>query len=414
MTLILLTATHVHIEILKLSIIIVSYNVKYYLEQCLNSVRRAIDGIDAEVFVVDNHSRDGSVNYLERRFSKVNFISSNHNLGFARANNIAIRESKGEYVLLLNPDTIVGEPTIAKCVEFMDEHPNAGACGVKMLQTNGMRANESRRGIPDPLTAFYKMSGLCAKFPANRRLGHYYMGYLPWDEPERIEIVSGAFCMLRRSALEKVGLLDEDFFMYGEDIDLSYRLLKAGYENWYLPYPIIHYKGESTQKSSFRYVHVFYDAMLIFFRKHYGHLSFLLGIPIKAAIYLKAFTALIGTGCAMAKKTLGFFRPSIKQMPEFIFLGDDTAINQCKRIARLKGLGGKFIVCSKENNPKGHLPEIEKLDSQKNYQVVYDTDTYTYEQIMSIFESHPLLNVKIGTYNRKSRIIITADEIYML
>lgn len=232
----------------KLSIIIVSYNVKYYLEQCLDSVRRAIDDIDAEVFVVDNHSKDGSAAYLERRFPEFNFVSSNHNLGFARANNIGIRESDGEFVLLLNPDTIVGETVLRECLSFMESHQDAGACGVEMLQANGEAAKESRRGIPDPMTAFFKMSGLCARFPKNAVLGHYYMGDIPWDKPGEIEIVSGAFCMMRRAALEKVGLLDEDFFMYGEDIDLSYRLLKGGYKNYYFPCKILHYKGESTQR----------------------------------------------------------------------------------------------------------------------------------------------------------------------
>lgn len=399
---------------MKLSVIIVNYNVKYYLEQCLNSVKRAIDGLDAEVFVVDNHSRDGSVSYLERRFPHVNFVASNHNLGFARANNIAIRDSKGEYVLLLNPDTFVGEDTIKQCVEFLDNHKDAGSCGVKMLQIDGERARESRRGIPDPLTAFYKMAGLCARFPNNPKLGHYYMGGLPWNQPAQIEVVSGAFFMARRSALENVGLLDEDFFMYGEDIDLSYRILKGGYKNWYLPYPILHYKGESTQKSSFRYVHVFYDAMLIFFRKHYGHLSFVLGIPIKMAIYMKAMAALLGMGYNKMRRSMGFFHPSTVSFPEYIFMGGQTAIGQCRRIARQKGLSGQFVVCDSTTRPEGHTSMLDELEPQKNYIIVYDTDAYSYEQILNIFEKNHKPNVFIGTYNRRSRAIITPDEIFRL
>lgn len=396
----------------KLSIIIVNYNVKYYLEQCLNSVQRATKDIDAEVYVIDNHSRDGSVGYLEKRFPQVNFVSSNHNLGFARANNIGIRESEGEYVLLLNPDTIVAEDTLGNCVDFMDVHPETGACGVEMLCSDGKRAMESRRGIPDPLTAFYKMTGLCARFPNNPKLGHYYMGGLPWDKPEEIEIVSGAFCMLRRKALDKAGLLDEDFFMYGEDIDLSYRILKAGFKNWYLPYSILHYKGESTHKSSFQYVHVFYDAMLIFLRKHYGHLSFFLSIPIKLAIYGKAFTALIGMMYEGARKSLGFFHSASRMFPEFLFLGEEPSLEQCKRIARQKGLVGRYIVCNASTHPEGHLSEIDSFDSKKDYQIVYDTDAFSYQQIFDIFKKHPMPNVFIGTYNRKSRTIITANEVY--
>lgn len=396
----------------KLSIIIVSYNVKYYLEQCLNSVQRATQDIDAEIYVIDNHSKDGSVEYLEKRFSQVNIVASNHNLGFARANNIGIRDSEGEYVLLLNPDTIVAETTLKRCIDFMDAHPDAGACGVKMLKINGEPAKESRRGVPDPMTSFYKMSGLCAKFPNSPRFGHYYMGPLPWDKPAEIEIVSGAFCMLRRTALDKAGFLDEDFFMYGEDIDLSYRILKTGFKNWYLPCEILHYKGESTQKSSFRYVHVFYDAMIIFLRKHYGHLSFFLTIPIKLAIYAKAFVALIGMMYHGAQKTLGFFHTASNMFPEFLFIGEQTAVDQCRRIARQKGLVGRYMVGDAHTLPEGHLSEIDSFDPQKKYQVVYDTDAYSYEQILDIFAKEPLPNVYIGTYNRKSRTIITLDEIY--
>lgn len=277
---------------MKITVVIVSYNVKFYLQQCLDSLLRALQGIESEVFVVDNHSKDGSVDYLSKRFPGVNVIDSPHNLGFARANNLAIRKSHAEYVLLLNPDTVVGESTIRTAIDFMDAHEDAGSLGVRMLDASGKAALESRRGLPSPMVAFYKMVGLCARFPNSHRFGHYYMSALPWDEPGRIEVVSGAFCLLRKKAIDEVGYLDEDFFMYGEDIDLSYRILKGGFHNYYLPSTILHYKGESTQKSSFRYVHVFYEAMLIFFRKHYSGMSWLISLPIKAAIYAKATLAL--------------------------------------------------------------------------------------------------------------------------
>lgn len=218
--------------------------------------------------------------------------------------------------------------------------------------------------------------------------------------------------MLRRSALDKIGLLDEDFFMYGEDIDLSYRLLKGGYTNYYLPLRILHYKGESTQRGSFAYVHVFYDAMLIFFRKHYSHLSFLLSVPIKTAIYAKALAALIGMILLKARKSVGFIHPSVSQMPEFIFFGNEKAIDQCKRIARQKGLMGKFIVCNHISNPDGHLKETGSLNPQKTYQMVYDTEAYSYDDILRIFAKQPIQNVFLATYNQKSKTIITNQEIY--
>jgi GT2 family glycosyltransferase len=269
---------------MKLSVVIVSYNVRLLLEECLKSVEKAMTGIEGEIFVVDNLSSDDSVAYLEPRFPNVHFIANKENVGFARANNQAIRLSQAKYVLLLNPDTVVYENTLRESLAFMDSHPEAGGVGVRMLTREGDPAPESRRAVPTPWIAFLKMIGFSRK---------YYMSHLPWDQPGQIEVISGAYCMLRHKALDQIGLLDEDFFMYGEDIDLSYRLLKGGWQNWYLPLDIIHYKGESTQKSSFRYVHVFYQAMLIFFRKHYGHLSFLFSLPIQAAIYFRAFMALM-------------------------------------------------------------------------------------------------------------------------
>ena len=207
---------------MKLSVVIVSYNVRYYLEQCLYSLRRSLNGVESEVFVIDNHSRDNSVAALHKHYPHVRVVENLHNVGFSKANNIAIRQTTGEYVLLLNPDTIVAENAISDVIDFLDAHPDSGALGVMMLNADGTLAPESRRGVPSPLISFYKLSGLCDMFPHNRRLGRYYLGYLPWDSPQKIEIVSGAFCMLRRSALDNVGLLDENFFMYGEDIDLSY------------------------------------------------------------------------------------------------------------------------------------------------------------------------------------------------
>lgn len=269
---------------MKLSVVIVSYNVRSFLTACLDSVQRALEGIESEVFVVDNHSSDDSVEAIARDYTWVHLINNKDNLGFSKANNIAIRESKGEYILLLNPDTIVAPETLQGVLQFMDKHPEAGGAGVRMHNTDGSLAPESRRAIPTPFVAARKMLGLTKR---------YYMSHLSWEEPAQIEVVSGAFMLLRRKAIQEVGLLDEDFFMYGEDIDLSYRLLKGGWQNWFLPFDIVHYKGQSTRKSDFRYVHIFYQAMLIFFRKHYSHLSFFFALPVKIAIYFRALLALV-------------------------------------------------------------------------------------------------------------------------
>lgn len=400
---------------LKLSVIIVNYNVKYYLDQCIRSVLRAFEEMNtpAEIIVVDNHSADGSVDYLEQRYPQklypmVRFVRSAHNLGFARANNIAIRQSRGEYVLLLNPDTIVGEDALKASVDFMDVHEDAGAVGVRMLGAQGRRAMESRRGLPTPMVSFFKMLGFCNRWPHHRLFGKYYMGYLPWNEPSQIEVVSGAYCMLRRKALDEVGLLDEDFFMYGEDIDLSYRVLKGGYHNYYLPVDILHYKGESTQKSSFRYVHVFYEAMLIFFRKHYSGMTFLLSLPIKTAIYAKALMALVGMLSDRMRKSLGFFAPSAEGAQHYVFVGSLEMQDACRDIARRLGLDAEF------HDPEVLEDKSEATWSEKNDNVlVLDADSMSYADMLKRMSrlSDMNVNVTLGTYSKEIGKIITDREI---
>ena len=275
---------------MKLSIIIVNYNVKYFLEQCLLSVRKAATGIDHEVYVVDNASSDDSIEMLNRRFPEVKLISNRANVGFSVANNQAIRVAQGEFVLLLNPDTVVQDNTFKVCLDFMNQHDDAGALGVKMVDGKGNFLPESKRGLPTPWVSFYKIFGLSNLFPKSAKFARYHMGHLDENENHPIEILAGAFMLMRRTALDKSGLLDEDFFMYGEDIDLSYRILKAGYQNYYVAdTSIIHYKGESTKKGSLNYVYVFYKAMAIFARKHFsGTYASFFNFAISFAIYLRA------------------------------------------------------------------------------------------------------------------------------
>lgn len=279
---------------MKLSVIIVNYNVQPFLEQCLLSVLNAIKKVDTEVFVVDNNSVDGSVAMVKERFPFVHLIENKKNTGFSYANNQAIKIATGEYVLLLNPDTVVEEDTFEKVVSFMDAHPEAGGLGVKMLDGKGKFLPESKRGLPTPAVAFYKIFGLAALFPKSKLFGKYHLGYLDKDEIHQVDILSGAFMLMRKSALDKVGLLDETFFMYGEDIDLSYRIILGGYKNYYFPETrIIHYKGESTKKSSVNYVFVFYKAMVIFAQKHFSqHNAKLFSFLINLAIYLRAGIAI--------------------------------------------------------------------------------------------------------------------------
>lgn len=280
---------------MKLSVIIVNYNVQYFLENCLNSVFSSSKEIDFEVFVVDNNSVDGSLKMLEEKFPQVNVIANKDNRGFSVANNQAIKKAKGEYVLLLNPDTVVEENTFKVCCNFMDLHPKSGGLGVKMLDGKGNFLPESKRGLPTPAVAFYKIFGLSALFPKSEKFGQYHLGHLSKEENHQIEILSGAFMMMRKSVLDEIGLLDESFFMYGEDIDLSYRITQAGYTNHYLAdTQIIHYKGESTKKSSINYVFVFYRAMAIFAKKHFSNKNAqLFSTLINFAIYIRAGLAVL-------------------------------------------------------------------------------------------------------------------------
>ncbi len=277
-----------------LSIIIVNYNVKYFLEQCLHSVQHAKGDLQTEVFVVDNNSVDGSCAMVQDKFPDANLIRNDQNYGFSVANNQAIKKSTGRYVLLLNPDTVIEEDTLIKCVGYMDEHPDSGGLGVKMIDGKGDFLPESKRSLPTPRVAFFKIFGLSRLFPRSRIFGRYHLGYLDKDQVHQVEILCGAFMMLRKSALDEVGLLDEEFFMYGEDIDMSYRLLNAGYKNIYYPEStIIHYKGESTKKGSLNYVLTFYRAMIKFARKHFSRkMAKSYAAIINLAVYFRALLAL--------------------------------------------------------------------------------------------------------------------------
>lgn len=278
-----------------LSVIIVNYNVKHFVEQCLHSVFNASKNLKVEVFLVDNNSVDGSVAFVQSKFPQVKLIANKTNTGFAVANNHAIRESSGKYILLLNPDTVVQEDTFEKTLKFMNEHPDAGGLGIKMVDGKGNFLPESKRGLPTPSVAFYKIFGLSKLFPGSKKFGQYHLTYLDKNKDHIVDVLSGAFMLLRKEALDKVGLLDETFFMYGEDIDLSYRITQQGYKNYYFSgSSIIHYKGESTKKSSVNYVFVFYKAMAIFAKKHFtsGNAK-MFGFLIHLAIYLRAATAIV-------------------------------------------------------------------------------------------------------------------------
>ncbi|RYG42838.1 MAG: glycosyltransferase family 2 protein, partial [Chitinophagaceae bacterium] len=254
-----------------LSVIIVNYNVKYFLEQCLYSVRKALIPIQAEIIVVDNKSTDNSPEYLQPRFPEAIFISNETNVGFGQACNQGLKQASGKYILFLNPDTILPEDCLKKSIDFLAARPEAGALGIKMIDGSGNFLRESKRSFPSPLTSFYKLAGLARLFPRSSLFARYHLGHLDENKDHAVDVLAGAFMLIKKEVLNKTGAFDETFFMYGEDVDLSYRIQKSGYLNYYFSgSSIIHFKGESTKRGSMNYVRMFYNAMSIFVRKHYG------------------------------------------------------------------------------------------------------------------------------------------------
>ncbi|MBQ9554759.1 MAG: glycosyltransferase family 2 protein [Muribaculaceae bacterium] len=280
---------------MELTVVIVNYRVKYLLEQTLRAVEQAMQGLTVEVIVVDNLSRDDSIAFSRERHPQVTYIENQENVGFARANNQAIMQAQGEYTLILNPDTIITPRCLQEGIAWMQSHPKCGAIGARMMDGNGVFLPESKRSFPTPWVSFCKIFGLSKLFPRSPWFAKYHLRYLSDREPQCIDILSGAYMLCRTSVLQQLGGFDEDFFMYGEDIDLSYRIVKAGYENWFLPTPMVHYKGESTHKDSMRYVRVFYDAMLIFYRKHFPRFNVIFYPIVKTGVMVRA-------GLSMAKR----------------------------------------------------------------------------------------------------------------
>ena len=276
-------------NLLLLSIIIVNFNVKFFLEQCLHSVQNAVLTIEAEIIVIDNNSNDGSKEFFIDKFPKVQFVWNNDNIGFSKANNIGLDQAKGKFILFLNPDTIVAEDCFKKCLTFFEMHQNIGALGVRMIDGGGKFLKESKRGFPSLFPSVFKLFALAAIFPNSKVFARYYLGNLSQYENHPVDVLSGAFMLIEKNVLDKIGAFDEDFFMYGEDIDLSYRIQNAGFKNYYFAEStIIHFKGESTKKGNLKYVQLFYGAMNLFLKKHNTSLkSTLYNFFINIAIGLK-------------------------------------------------------------------------------------------------------------------------------
>jgi len=278
---------------MQLSVIIVSYNSLRLLEDCLFSIQKAMQTIDGEIIIVDNNSKDGIKDNLPSKFPRVKFIFNNENLGFAKACNQGSKISSGDYILFLNPDTVLSETCLSDCISFFKTHADAGAVGVRMLDEKGKFLKESKRGLPSPTASFYKLFGFTAIFPGSKTIAKYYQGHLPENENNPVEVLSGAFMMIKRAVFEKVNGFDETFFMYGEDIDLSLRISQLGYKNYYLgKISIMHLKGGSTTYN-YKYVDDFYGAMKLFVKKHYNDKSSLYRLFLQAGISVRKMLSIL-------------------------------------------------------------------------------------------------------------------------
>ncbi len=280
---------------MKLSIVIVNYNVKAFLQQALDSIIKATAKIEAEIFVVDNHSVDGSLDMLRKEFPQVNLIANNENLGFSKANNQAIEQVTGEFIWLLNPDTLIQEDTPEKLIAVMDSDPKIGLLGCKILNDDGSLQLACRRSFPTPWVAFTKLLGLANLFPKSKWFGRYNLTHLDPDEAYEVEAISGSCMFLRATALAEVGMLDETFFMYGEDLDWCFRFGESGWKVQYTPdTSIVHYKGESSKVAAWDTMSHFYRAMDIFAKKHFkGSTRFPLHWILRGGIFARYLVSII-------------------------------------------------------------------------------------------------------------------------
>lgn len=382
-----------------LSVIIVNYNVKYFLEHCLLSVQKAGSNMQMEVIVVDNHSSDNSRDYLLPLFPTVRFVWLIENAGFSKACNIGLQQASGQYILFLNPDTIVPEDCFEKCIHFLSLQTQPGALGVRMTDGNGTFLKESKRGYPSLLASFFRFSGLIALFPHSRLFAHYYLGHLPETSINNAEVLSGAFMLIPQEVLAVTGSFDERFFMYGEDIDLSYRIQQAGYHNYYYPgVTIIHFKGESTEKNNVSYLRTFFNAMYIFIRKHYTSGR---SVIYRLGVTVVMLASMIMTVCR------NFFSPPRKmkagdQLKDIFILGTES---EYKAVAGIM----------QQENDKVHTSRLEKLPVGISGKEEYEADLIICEGNLSfkeIIDQVPALASKYRVWFRASgsRSVITSNS----
>ena len=383
----------IKLNLLILSIIIVNYNVKCFLEQCLCSVINASGDIDVEIIVVDNNSTDGSKGFFKGRFANVKFIWSPENAGFSKANNLALKEARGEFILFLNPDTILPEDCLEKCIAFFQQQNDMGALGLRMIDGSGTYLKESKRAFPSPFTSLFKLSGLTALFPSSKIFARYYLGQLDQNKNHEVDVLAGAFMMIKKTVLDTTGGFDERFFMYGEDIDLSYRIQKAGFKNIYFSEStIIHFKGESTKRGSLNYVRLFYGAMNLFVKKHYSSgFALFFNVIIRVGIWIRA--ALTGIGYWLQR----LFSTRKKESPveQCLIVAGREDFDLIKSILQKNNLPIKIVgrintVDSLNEQSAGNLQQLPSLiDKQNVKEIIYSIKELSAKEMIMLIQQLP-------------------------
>jgi GT2 family glycosyltransferase len=359
--------------------------------------------IEGEIIVVDNNSTDGSFEFFQNSFSEVNFIWNKTNTGFAKANNQALKIAKGEYILFLNPDTIVPEDCFEKCISFIKTKKNDCALGIKMIDGKGSFLKESKRAFPSPMTSFFKLSGLSKLFPHSRIFSKYHLSYLHENKNQEVDVLAGAFMMIPKKVLDITSGFDEDFFMYGEDIDLSYRIQKAGFKNYYFAEStIIHFKGESTKKGSLNYVKMFYKAMSIFVKKHYGSNESGLSIFfIHIAIFSRAAIA-AGSRLLKSKfKNKEEIRKNNEKSAPLLIIGSECEFEKAKKI--LDNSRRNKILFYNIEDDKNRISDISK--STDVQEIIFCEGKLSFKKIIEMIQ---LIQGKINMrlYSNGSHAII--------
>jgi len=376
---------------MKLSVIILSYNVRYFLELCVLSVQSALEHLDGEIIVVDNNSQDDSVQMMKRRFPTIKLIENKDNSGFPKGNNIGVDIAQGEYICILNPDTVVAEDTFKKVLAFAERQNNLGIVGVKLIDGAGKFLPESKRGVPTIFVAFTKMVGLYKLFPKVSAFGKYYAQHITENETAKVDILVGAFMLMKRDLYQELGGFDENCFMYSDDIDLSYRMLLKGKSNYYYhETTVIHYKGESTVKDGV-YMKRFQEAMEFFYKKHFKvskFFSFFMKTGILVFSFVKMFQG----------------QTKVKKLPQSytLYSSNDELINKIASILQKKVLfhdlkTEKMVISS-------------KISLRTNTEILLDSHYISFKEIINFIESLKNRGVSFKVLPKSTAFFIGSDN----